>query len=340
VAQLRGADAARLLDFIGEAQTVEGPEPFTTDVLALLAGVTGSDSVAYNEFEDGSRSAYRTQMDWDSEQWDSEQWDSKPPPEEDWVTSVVLSEFARTHAGDVVVWSDHIDRSSRIRFETVPWAEFFGLVDQTHVRMWSGVSVLLLSSRERDFTTRDRLIAEALRPHAAALVRHARCRRQLSTLQAAVETAEKSDARGFAVIGSGEVIEYASPPAQRLLAAWFGKSPGGRVPELIRDWLRSRSDQPLRVERNGTRLVVETPTRGALILVEERARPALTAREVEVLRALAAGKSTAEIARDLYVAPSTVSKHLEHVYRKLGVPNRTAALAAMGARVDALRDGV
>jgi len=30
------------------------------------------------------------------------------------------------------------------------------------------------------------------------------------------------------------------------------------------------------------------------------------------------------------VTPSTVSKHLEHVYRKLGVTNRTSALAAVG----------
>jgi DNA-binding CsgD family transcriptional regulator len=65
-----------------------------------------------------------------------------------------------------------------------------------------------------------------------------------------------------------------------------------------------------------------------LILTEERARPALTAREVEVLRALAAGKSTAEIAREPYVTPATLTKHLEHVYRKLGVPSRNAALAA------------
>ena len=49
-----------------------------------------------------------------------------------------------------------------------------------------------------------------------------------------------------------------------------------------------------------------------------------------MLRGLAAGRSTAQIASDLWVTPSTVSKHLEHVYRKLGVTSRTAALAAVG----------
>ena len=135
-----------------------------------------------------------------------------------------------------------------MRFETVPWAEFFGLVDQVHIRMWSGVSGLLLSNRERDFTARDRLIAEALRPHAASLVRHARGRRVFAALQAAADAAEESDARGFAVVGSGNAIEYASPAAQRLLEAWFGRGFGGRLPARISDWLASKSrEQPLRV---------------------------------------------------------------------------------------------
>ena len=102
-------------------------------------------------------------------------------------------------------------------------------------------------------------------------------------------------------------------------------------------WSSHRPLTPLRVERNGTRLVVEAPTRGGLLVAEERVRPSLTAREVEVVRGLAAGKSTAEIAHELWVTPATVSKHLEHVYRKLGVSSRTAALAAIGARVDALQ---
>ena len=58
----------------------------------------------------------------------------------------------------------------------------------------------------------------------------------------------------------------------------------------------------------------------------------LSPREMEVLRSIAAGRSNAEIARMLWVTPATVSKHLGHIYRKLGVTSRTAALAAVGAR--------
>ncbi len=51
----------------------------------------------------------------------------------------------------------------------------------------------------------------------------------------------------------------------------------------------------------------------------------LTLREREVLRWLARGKSNAEIATILGISSATVGKHLEHIYPKLGVENRTAA---------------
>jgi LuxR family maltose regulon positive regulatory protein len=52
---------------------------------------------------------------------------------------------------------------------------------------------------------------------------------------------------------------------------------------------------------------------------------ALTSREVEVLRLLAAGRPNQQIARDLVVAPSTVKKHVTHILEKLGAANRTEA---------------
>jgi DNA-binding CsgD family transcriptional regulator len=51
----------------------------------------------------------------------------------------------------------------------------------------------------------------------------------------------------------------------------------------------------------------------------------LTPREREIVWLVAEGKTNAQIAVELWVAPSTVKKHLEHVYEKLGVGRRTAA---------------
>lgn len=53
----------------------------------------------------------------------------------------------------------------------------------------------------------------------------------------------------------------------------------------------------------------------------------LSERELEVLRLIASGMSNAEISRTLFVALSTVKKHVNNIYRKLGVNSRTRALA-------------
>jgi DNA-binding CsgD family transcriptional regulator len=58
-----------------------------------------------------------------------------------------------------------------------------------------------------------------------------------------------------------------------------------------------------------------------------KAVPELTSRQWELLRLLAAGHTNADIARELVVSVSTVRKHLENIFARLGVTNRTAAIA-------------
>ena len=53
----------------------------------------------------------------------------------------------------------------------------------------------------------------------------------------------------------------------------------------------------------------------------------LTTREGEVLSWLSKGKTNRDIAQILGLSPRTVDKHLEQIYAKLGVENRTAAAA-------------
>ena len=71
-------------------------------------------------------------------------------------------------------------------------------------------------------------------------------------------------------------------------------------------------------------------------LMRERPTPrlpvCLTLQERRVLSCVAMGHSNAEIAAALFVAPSTVRKHLEHAFRKLGVTSRLAAVAALQGR--------
>jgi DNA-binding CsgD family transcriptional regulator len=61
--------------------------------------------------------------------------------------------------------------------------------------------------------------------------------------------------------------------------------------------------------------------------------PCLTFREEDVLSWVAQGKSNGEVAKILNIAPGTVKIHLERIYHKLGVNNRTsAALLVVGEK--------
>jgi len=67
-------------------------------------------------------------------------------------------------------------------------------------------------------------------------------------------------------------------------------------------------------------------------------RQALTGREAEILQLLRHGRSNAEIGVSLAISPLTVKNHVQKVLRKLGVRNRTQAVA-LGLDLDRPRDG-
>jgi DNA-binding CsgD family transcriptional regulator len=64
----------------------------------------------------------------------------------------------------------------------------------------------------------------------------------------------------------------------------------------------------------------------------------LTAREAEVLRLVAAGKTNREVATELFISEHTAARHLQNIFAKLGVSSRTAA-SAFAFEHDLLRPG-
>ncbi|MEV7168168.1 response regulator transcription factor [Streptomyces sp. NPDC093224] len=72
----------------------------------------------------------------------------------------------------------------------------------------------------------------------------------------------------------------------------------------------------------------------ALRLMDRMRTPAeaLTKRELEVLQLVADGLSNQQISKRLFLSQATVKSHLVHVYAKLGVDSRTAAVAAAATR--------
>ena len=107
----------------------------------------------------------------------------------------------------------------------------------------------------------------------------------------------------------------------------------------LADLCRARGDVPAARAHLDTVRALCAPMGAALTLARADALAArlpaappaaplagLTAREVEVLRLVAAGLANAEIAARLFLSPRTVNAHLTTIYGKLGVANRGAAI--------------
>jgi DNA-binding NarL/FixJ family response regulator len=84
-------------------------------------------------------------------------------------------------------------------------------------------------------------------------------------------------------------------------------------------------------ERDEAMFHLVTPVLARLLRGGSGARlpDSLTVQERRVLGLVAEGRSNSEIAAALHVCSSTVRKHLEHAYRKLGVHSRLAAVMVL-----------
>lgn len=62
----------------------------------------------------------------------------------------------------------------------------------------------------------------------------------------------------------------------------------------------------------------------------------LTPRELQVTERLCRGATDREIARSLAISPRTVQKHLQHIYRKLGLTNRAGLIVLLATSMSSL----
>ncbi|MGH3081579.1 MAG: helix-turn-helix transcriptional regulator [Gaiellaceae bacterium] len=340
MATLSRTDAERLLRFLADAESIGGDEPFTPELLLELGQLIEADFVSYHEVDHVRRQPLMCLLrpgdddvdDDDDDNITDEEWElmQEHPVCRRWRED---GTFGALRLSDVVTRRE-FRRSRHYADYFLPWGMEFELKTRLPSPLWHAQTFALHRGGVRDFTPRDRLVLDLLTPHLSRLREAARTRRRLTEALAELGRTDEDAARGLIFLGPGGEIEFMSPPARRLMRDFFPAGLAGRLPAALEDWLEGGDSRPLVRRRGDRRLVVER-TVDSLILEERVAEVPLTVREREVLSWVARGKTNAEIAELLWLAPSTVRKHLENVYAKLGVSTRTAAVARFLGLIDA-----
>ena len=161
-------------------------------------------------------------------------------------------------------------------------------------------------------------------------------------------------------------VKHLTQRAEQLLSQYFPRYESYSLPEPLKHWFkhqisllmyRSKVSFPcfsFHVEQAGRQLLVRLSSSQIkeqyLILLEEQELKSfsisdlellgLTKREAEVLFWTAKDRSNAGIAKVLGCCEGTVRKHLEHIYAKLGVQTRTAAVMFALEGLGLLRESI
>ena len=173
----------------------------------------------------------------------------------------------------------------------------------------------------------------------------ARIRAHLVNSRIAVGARQALDTLGqnsLAVDATGNIL-WSTPNTHSLLASYGADQQwiSTTLPIYIAPWLEAGAKEPLLIEDLSEPLLVKTMDKELaeerLLVIEPANKPKeedllrekfeLTPRESEVLVWISRGKTNQEIAMILDFSPRTVNKHLEQIFRKLGVENRTTAAA-------------
>lgn len=331
--QLRERDSRAMFDFLAEAVAVEGPEPFPAPLVESLRQLIGCDLAEFDEMDRaecrcGLTAATQSELElvdglpsfWEirHEHPLCRLHDEKPALQ----SPVKLSDF----------FTPRQLRSTMIYAE---WYGPTGVSDELEVTLSPSrhfTRTFVFQRKVGSFGEREREILRLLRPHLVSLIARTVERRRLD----AALTATANSATAVIAFNRDGHIDLATADAVRLVGEHLGQPLSDALPPVLWGWVDSDPLEPLWLESEQGRLVVEFAEPTTLLLREQgfdSGVEALTPREREVLRLVAQGRRNTEIAAALWVTESTVRKHLEHVFEKLGARNRTEAAALLTQRL-------
>jgi DNA-binding NarL/FixJ family response regulator len=337
--RLSARDVSAMLALVGELRELDEPQSFPLHVFERLHGLIPCDWVGYSELDparrcslvqigcyaDGETSVgtgHENPIEWWDEWWrvrDTHPSCCRRTSAGDWTTVQKVSDFATLREFRRTAIYDSFYRGVLDH-----WLDFGLLATRTRTRAF-----LFTRYRRPDFDERDRLVAELLQPHLEARADAGEAALKGAAALAEIEAGRGEGAGSVVLCSENGVIEFASSRSRTLLAQYLLMD-DGRISAGVLGRRR------FSVERLGRRLharIAKTGKLRVLLLDESDTRTArLTERERQILELASLGKANAAIALELGIAQATVAKHLEHAYRKLGVPNRTAAAALLGHR--------
>ena len=138
---------------------------------------------------------------------------------------------------------------------------------------------------------------------------------------------------GLDGVGAIEAIKAQQPSARILVLTTYDSDAdilraieAGATGYLLKDTPREELFRAIRAAASGESVLAPTVAARLMSRMRAPAEESLSAREIEVLQLVARGNSNKEVGKALHISTATVKTHLIHIYNKLGVDDRTAAV--------------
>jgi len=351
--RLTGKQLQGFSGFLRDLYQLRTHEEFTDHVITALPAITKGEFTSYNEFYENGRPGFY--------KCDQVPYCPDPAHYVAMLTRYVhqhplIMHFHHTKAESAHMITDFVPM--RTFQKTALYNEFYRPLKIPYllsmaVKAGSDLTITVSRHQEgREFHETNRTIFNVLRPHLKQALENALAVTQIENQLTAMNLVLEEGQQALISVTEEGGIRFVTPYAQRLLKRYDlqTRSDSNRLPAHLRNWLThyqrqlARADDvpseflPLLIQGESGCLTIRLIVKGLqylLILEERRTAPVanqftslgLSARESEILGWVAQGKTNPEIGAILGISRRTIQKHLERIYIKLGVENRTAAAA-------------
>ncbi len=134
-------------------------------------------------------------------------------------------------------------------------------------------------------------------------------------------------------VAATEILRARQPSIQILILTTYDTDndilralDAGAIGCILKDTPREELFRAIRAAARGESALAPSVLTRLMSRMRAPAAETLSGREIEVLALVARGAANKEVARQLYISETTVKTHLAHIFTKLGVDDRTAAV--------------